>query len=222
MFSEIQKLKNFPDYYATLNLPFGSSRDLIKAYYYTMAKIFHPDNLKTGQRNKFEEIQMAYKVLSSSAREIYDLSYLKLNAIKKKLHESILLPQDRIIYTTSIRFLAQKGLLRAGFRKKDRAKFTGLQHDIDLLIKKEEILKRVSVKIPLVVRILCPQCRGSDIHCECCNGIGNYKSTRSLQLNFDPEQIVNNRVYEFELSRFRPDNFIHFKKKKLKLKIEVQ
>jgi molecular chaperone DnaJ len=61
--------------------------------------------------------------------------------------------------------------MRSGFCKKDRAKFTGLNHDIDLLIKKEEMTKRILVKIPLTVRILSPECLGSNIYCECCNGI---------------------------------------------------
>ena len=158
-------LTKFPDYYAVLNLPFGSSPDVIK--------------------------------------------------------KNFLLPQERLIYTTSMTFLARRGLLRAGFRRKDRTKYTGLSHDIDLLITKAEATRKILVKIPLTVRILCPECLGSNIYCECCNGIGTYKSNRSLQIVFEPNLIVHNRVYEFELSRFRPDKFIHFKKKKLRVRIDI-
>ncbi len=224
MYSEIQKIKNFPDYYSALNLPFGSSRDLIKNYYYTLAKIFHPDNKQTGQREKFEEIHKAYQILSSDNREQYDKVYIKVYTLKKKLSkekETVLLSQDRIQYTTSINRLAKRGLLKTGLRKKDRSKYTGEKHDIDLIIFKSEIGKRILVKVPLVVRLLCPSCFGSDIHCESCSGIGTYKGTRLLQISFEPEQIVNNRIYEFELNRLRPEKFIHFKKKKFRIKIEL-
>ena len=152
-------LTKFPDYYSVLNLPFGSSPDVIKKYYRELAKIYHPDNKATGQVEKF--------------------------------------------------------------RRKDRTKCTGINHDIDLIITKAEATKKILVKIPLTVRILCPECLGSNIYCECCNGIGTYKSTRSLQITFEPNLIVHNRVYEFELSRFRPDKFIHFKKKKLRVRIDI-
>lgn len=224
MYSEIQKIKDFPDYYSILNLPYGSSVDLIKNYYYTLAKVYHPDNKKTGTREKFEEIHKAYQILSSEQREVYDKVYQKVYTLKRKLlvqKESILLNPDRIQYTTSIQKLAKRGLLKTGLRKKDRSKFTGEKHDIDLKILKSEIGKKILVKVPLVVRQLCPSCQGSDLHCESCNGIGNYKSTRYLQIGFEPNQVVNNRIYEFELNRLRPEKFIHFKKKKLRIKIEL-
>ena len=217
-------LTKFPDYYAVLNLPFGSSPDVIKKYYRELAKIYHPDNKTTGQVAKFQHLLSAYQVLSGEFREAYDKAYLKhlsLKANADKAKKEFLLPQERLIYTTSMTFLAKRGLMRTGFRRKDRAKFTGLNHDIDLIIKKEEATKRILVKIPLTVRILCPECLGSNIYCECCNGIGTYKSTRSLQIAFEPNLLVHNRVYEFELSRFRPDKFIHFKKKKLRVRIDI-
>ena len=176
-------LTKFPDYYAVLNLPFGSSPDVIKKYYRELAKIYHPDNKTTGQVAKFQHLLSAYQVLSGEFREAYDKAYIKhlsLKANADKAKKEFLLPQERLIYTTSMTFLARRGLMRTGFRRKDRAKFTGLNHDIDLIIKKEETAKRILVKIPLTVRILCPECLGSNIYCECCNGIGTYKSTRSL------------------------------------------
>ena len=218
-------IASFPDYYSILNLPYGSSNEVIKKYYYTLAKVFHPDNKRTGKEDKFILIKKAYDVLNSTDREIYDKLYLKYSLLKRKISDTkqtIQLRPDRINYTTSIQFLAKRGLLKTGFRKKDRSKFTGLNHDIDLYVKKEELGKRISIKLPLVVRILCPECRGSNVHCECCNGIGTYKSTRNLGIIFEPEIIANNRIYEFELSHFRPDKFIHFKKKKIKIKIEVK
>jgi molecular chaperone DnaJ len=142
----------FPDYYSVLNLPFGSSPDVIKKYYRELAKIYHPDNKATGQVTKFQHLLAAYQVLSGEFREAYDKAYLKhlsLKANVDKAKKEFLLPQERLIYTTSMTFLARRGLMRTGFRKKDRAKFTGLNHDLDLIIKKEEATKRILVKIPL-------------------------------------------------------------------------
>lgn len=217
-------IARFPDYYNILNLPFGSSPDVIKKYYRELAKIYHPDNKRTGQIEKFQTILAAYQVLTGEFREEYDKAYLENLSLKtnaERVKKTFILPQERLIYTTSMTFLARRGLLRAGFRRKDRAKYTGLNHDLDLLIKKEEAAKRILVKIPLTVRILCPECLGSNIYCECCNGIGTYKGTRILQVAFEPKLLVHNRVYEFELSRFRPDKFIHFKKKKLRIRIDI-
>ncbi|MCX8000026.1 MAG: molecular chaperone DnaJ, partial [Leptospiraceae bacterium] len=85
----------------------------------------------------------------------------------------------------------------------------------------EELNKKIRVNIPLVVRVLCPECQGSNIHCECCNGKGTYKSTRDLQITLEPELLIHKKMYELDLSHFRPDHFVHFKKKKLVFQIQV-
>lgn len=216
-------MKAFVDYYKTLNLPFGSSEEVIRKYFRELAKVYHPDNLKTGSENRFKEILDAYKTLTGTTRERYDKEYqknLQIEINKSKVILEYTLPPDRIIYTTSISFLAKHGLMRVGYRRKDR-KILGMNHDIDLLIKKEETNKRIFVRIPLIVRILCPECGGSNIYCECCNGIGTYKGTRILTIAFEPFLLVNNRIYEFDLKHLRPDKFIHFKKKKIKIKIDI-
>lgn len=211
-------LKYPPDYYKILHLPFGSSGELIKKTYRDLAKIYHPDNLSTGDKQRFQEVSAAYKMLSGKLREDYDTIYKK---IYFKGLQTIELAPNRIVFTRSLSELARKGLLKVGYRTKDRNKYTGVSHDIDLLIKKDETTSRILVKIPLTVRILCPQCYGSDIFCESCNGIGTYKSTRNLKLSFSPELLSSNKIYELELSRFRPDKFIHFKKNRLRVKINI-
>jgi DnaJ-class molecular chaperone len=212
-------LGTVPDFYKILDLPFGSSFEAIKLQYRFLAKVFHPDNLITGNEERFKEILDAYRTLTGSARDIYDDAYKRI--FLKETTEEIHLPPERIVYTTNITFLAKHGLLKVGFRRKDRARYTGLKHDIDLMVREEEINKRVIVSVPLTVRVLCPECHGSNIHCECCGGIGNYKGVRNLSFAFDPESLVQNRVYEFELRSFRPDKFVHFKKKKFSIRIYI-
>lgn len=159
-------------------------------------------------------------------RDAYDSAYQKykikftIRSLSLAGHKFVL-PQSRIVYPSSMTYFAQRGLLRVGFRTKDRKRYSGINHDVSLQIRKKEALFRVLVKIPLTVRILCPECFGSNIYCESCGGQGTYKGTRNLEVLFEPELMVNDRVYEFELSRFRPDKFIHFKKKILRVKIEI-
>ncbi|MCB1192288.1 MAG: DnaJ domain-containing protein [Leptospiraceae bacterium] len=222
--SSYKKKTDFVDYYKILNVPFGSSVEIIKSFFRDKAKVLHPDNKLSGSSEKFRELLVAYKTLvDNNQRKNYDKLYLE-HTRKETDNNSLvffLLPHDRIVYTNSIAYLARRGLLRRGMRTKDWMKYTGVYHDIDILVKKEEKHKNVVVKIPLIVRILCPSCMGSDVFCSCCNGKGTYKSTRSLNILFVPKLLVHNKIYNIELSKFRPDKFIHFKKKNIKLRIEV-
>ncbi|NUM40475.1 MAG: DnaJ domain-containing protein [Leptospiraceae bacterium] len=219
--------KNIPDFYKSLRLPFGASSELVKKQYKKLAKIFHPDNQATGSGENFIQIYYAYKVLiNEKKRKIYDEYYLKkfsfLYKVNKSLNQTkILLNEKRIVFPNSISTLAKHGLLRVGLRTKDRKKYSGINHDVEILIDKKEIYRGIIAKIPLTVRILCPECLGSDIYCESCNGKGNYKGTRTLILELEPEMIAHGKVFELELGRLRPDKFVHFKKKILKVKLEI-
>jgi molecular chaperone DnaJ len=75
-------MTKFPDYYSVINLPFGSSPDVIKKYYRELAKIFHPDNKTTGEVAEFQHLLAAYQVLSGEFREAYDKVYLKHLSLK--------------------------------------------------------------------------------------------------------------------------------------------
>lgn len=210
--------ETFTDHYESLSIPFGTSTDLVKKTFRALAKIYHPDNRNTGSREKFEKIHSAYSVLCGTEREQYDRIYLEKFSTDSS---TLILPESRLRFTGELSKFARMGLLKNGIRTKDRKKITGVSHDFDLYLRKEELHSRISVRIPLTVRILCPECRGSDIHCECCRGIGTYKSTRYLNLGFEKNTVVNERIYELELSRFRPDRFIHFKKRILRVKIII-
>lgn len=210
--------KRTPNYYKLLNVPFGSSEEIIKKNYRELAKKYHPDNPQSGNSDLFLEITHAYKVLTGKNRARYDRIYKR---IYENIEDILILPPSRIVYTATLSNLAKKGLMKAGLRNKDRKIATGVFHDIDIFLKKEELNKKIRVNIPLVVRVLCPECKGSNIHCEACNGKGTYKSTRDLQITLEPELLVHKKIYELDLSHFRPDHFVHFKKKKLILQIQV-
>lgn len=158
-------------------------------------------------------------------RKEYDEAFKKNYAIqflKRKLEENPLtLPISRVRFSTGIIDLAKKGLMRKGFRNKDRRKVTGINYDLIIDLKETEVARPVIAVIPLTVRIVCGDCMGSDPHCAACNGKGSYKSFRNLKVEFPCSTLVHDRVYEFELSKFRPDSFTHFKKKSLKVKLSI-
>ena len=47
--------------YAVLGVPDGSSLDVCKKAYRSLGKIYHPDNVATGDAAKFEEVNKAFK-----------------------------------------------------------------------------------------------------------------------------------------------------------------
>jgi len=182
----------------------------------------------TGSSETFVQLSLAYKILiDEKKRRVYDTHYLKnfpaefnaKNIIPS--NSKIILEEKRIVFPNSMTTLARNGLLRVGLRNKDRKKYSGIHHDVSILIREKEIQSGVIAKIPLTVRILCPQCMGSNVHCESCGGKGNYKGTRILDIKLEPALIQNGRIFELELGKFRPDKFVHFKKKILKVKLEI-
>ena len=207
-----------PDYYNLLLLPYGASENQIRVRFRALAKKYHPDNLFSGQEERFKEILNAYHILSDfKTRKEYDRKYL----IFQKYKSTTVIPLDRIIHPGAIPELAKKGLLRAGMRSSDRRKYTGINYDLVIMVKKEEMESRLQVNIPLTVRIVCPECMGSNLHCSSCNGRGSYKSSRFLKVVFEPGIIKHNRIYEFELGHFRPEPLVYFKKKSIRIKAEV-
>jgi len=65
---------NFHDYYKVLNVDQDSSNNDIKKAYYDLAKKYHPDNEKYGNKDKFKEINTAYDTLIDEEKRIsYDL-----------------------------------------------------------------------------------------------------------------------------------------------------
>lgn len=49
--------------YKTLGISTNTSEAEAKAKYKTLCKMYHPDNLKTGDRDKLEDVLKAWKLL---------------------------------------------------------------------------------------------------------------------------------------------------------------
>ncbi|GBF51008.1 DnaJ domain protein [Leptospira ryugenii] len=223
MFGNTPKI---PDYYEALELPFGATAEEIRSNFRRLAKIYHPDVKGTGSENQFKFLLTAYKTLSTELRKEYDEAFKKSKAIQFIQNElskqkPFILPPSRIQLGNGILELARKGLMRKGFRNRDRKKITGINYDILIKIKKNESMRTIIAQIPLTVRIVCQTCMGGDPHCPGCDGAGSYKSSRNLTVEFPPSTIQNQRIYEFDLSKFRPDSYTHFKKKILRVKLHV-
>jgi molecular chaperone DnaJ len=67
------KAKKEKNHYQILELPSNATPTTIRKNYIKLAKLYHPDVYKGADRNRFQRIQEAYKVLSNqSDRNRYD------------------------------------------------------------------------------------------------------------------------------------------------------
>lgn len=228
---------HFPDHYRNLGLSPLASVEKVKTRYRELAKIFHPDNRETGSSDLFQKFAHSYQILTHPIRrKEYDLQYLSRhpeilfrfrsanegkNGSGEVSHRPREIPASRILYAGQAVELARKGLLRAGMRNRERKKYSGIFYDIRILLTTEELNVPIFAKIPLVVRVLCPDCRGSNVFCDSCGGKGTYKSFRNLNLEAEAGKLLPGKVYELDLTGLKPDGFVHFKKNRLKVKIEL-
>lgn len=67
-------VEKFVDLYKTLSVSPSATGDQIRAAFYKLAKLCHPDVATTGSVEKFKRINEAYQVLSTK-RKAYDLEY---------------------------------------------------------------------------------------------------------------------------------------------------
>src|SRR3989344_8087385 len=63
------------DYYSTLGVEKGASKDDIKKAFHKLARKYHPDNKAGGDEQKFKEINEAYQILSNDKRRAEYDSY---------------------------------------------------------------------------------------------------------------------------------------------------
>ncbi|PJZ68090.1 molecular chaperone DnaJ [Leptospira perolatii] len=216
--------RNFVDHYRILGIPPGAELELIKARFRKLAKVFHPDNPGTGSSEIFLKIIRSYQVLiQPEERKRFDHEFFEFQKASQASPSKnyFKIPASRIVFSTQAVEFAKRGLLKAGLRNRDRRKYSGIFHDIRIRVTEQELAGRIRAEIPLVVRVLCPNCRGSDLYCDSCGGKGTYKSFRYLRFGAEPGTLVPGKIYTIDLSGFRPDPFTHFKKQSLKVKIEL-
>jgi curved DNA-binding protein len=70
------KQESLNDYYKILQLSQGADQETIERVYRLLAKRYHPDNMDTGDAEKFDELVKAFRTLSDPERRAdYDAKY---------------------------------------------------------------------------------------------------------------------------------------------------
>ena len=80
--------KPFVDYYEVLQLSPRASADMVERVYRMLAKRYHPDNLETGDSEKFSKVREAYQVLNDAeSRAAFDVAYENVQAVQWKVFD---------------------------------------------------------------------------------------------------------------------------------------
>jgi len=82
------EIKAFTDYYEDLQISPNADLEMIERVFRMLAKRYHPDNKQTGNSDKFNTLNDAYRVLSDSEkRAAYDVKYDEQRAASWKIFE---------------------------------------------------------------------------------------------------------------------------------------
>ena len=80
--------KAFTDYYEDLQISPNADVEMIERVFRMLAKRYHPDNKQTGNADKFNTLNDAYRVLSDpEKRAAYDVKYDQERAASWKIFE---------------------------------------------------------------------------------------------------------------------------------------
>ena len=86
----------FRDLYEDLQLSPNASQETIERVYRLLAKRYHPDNLDTGDAQKFSEVHTAYEWLTDPARRAaYDVTYEQVRASTWRIFDQQSAGDDR-------------------------------------------------------------------------------------------------------------------------------
>lgn len=213
------KQRVFVDHYKVLKVATHVDTAAIKKAFRKLALVHHPD-YAGGDGLAFLSIYNAYKILSNAeSRQKYDLQRKQLLQPVRKA--AVRIPASRLIFPGNVAALARRGLLRRELRSRDRKFYLRINYDVELPLSARELLQPIQVSIPVIVRSVCPECRGSSPYCLVCSGRGSRKSSRLIQLLLEGG-LMNGQILEVKLQGLRPEPFMHYKKKKLRIKISCR
>ena len=81
-------IKAFTDYYENLQISPNADMEMIERVFRLLAKRYHPDNKQTGNAEKFNTLNDAYRMLSDpEKRAAYDVKYDQHRAASWKIFE---------------------------------------------------------------------------------------------------------------------------------------
>jgi DnaJ family protein A protein 2 len=158
-----------PDYYEILKISKKATMDEIRSSYKNLAKQHHPD--KGGDKEKFQEIQTAYEILSDdNKKREYDFqrNNVNNNAIPNFFHQQQHHHQQFPFNFFNFTANANEG---NGLKKRDEI--------YNCKINLKEVFFGTFRKFHIVRKTVCDKC---NIECHNCNGTGFDKNNQRIQI----------------------------------------
>ncbi len=193
-----------PDYYDTLGVPRGASKDEIKRAYRRLAKRYHPDLNKDNPKaaeEKFKEVSEAYEVLADDEkRRIYD--QFGADGLKQQVWGGQGFDWTRFTHQDDVEDIFGRDFFDAIFRGsgfgggslfeqlfgggmgRSRGPASGRSLRVDTEVRLDELLHDVRKEISLRAPHPCPACQGTGaeggklVTCPNCQGRGQVSSTQ--------------------------------------------
>jgi DnaJ family protein A protein 2 len=157
-----------PDYYEILKVPRTASIEEIRSSYKNLAKQHHPD--KGGDKEKFQEIQTAYEILSDdNKRREYDFQPNNSSGIPNFFHQQQ--QQQQQFPFNFFNFTANMNNGDNRIKKKDEI--------YNCKINLKEVFFGTFRKFHISRKIVCDKC---NIECNNCNGTGFDKNNQRIQI----------------------------------------
>ena len=213
------------NYYAILGLTTGATRDDIKGAYRRLAKEFHPDHCRGGER-AFLDVQEAYSVLGDADRRArYDRSiaerparpYVSLDKPVASPEPEPLIPDERrtdfgdispvrSFETFTPSFDEIFDWLLSNFSSLSRPKAQGIQSlTMEVPVTPEEACRGGQARILVPAQAYCPTCRGyggvGPYECLRCAGRGVIVGEFPVYISFPPH-LSSDRTVMIPLDRF--------------------
>lgn len=153
------------DYYATLGVKPGASKEELKAAYKKLAMEHHPD--RGGDEEKFKEVTEAYEVLSGKRQARGQSGYASQDSWEAQMRD----------------FMDQMNRQTAGFHRKRRPPRKDEDVVFDMQLTVEEIKRGRDFSVSYTKSVDCKDCNGvggkSKIGCSNCHGRGQVVFTQS-------------------------------------------
>ena len=85
--------KPFVDHYETLQLSQSADNETLERVFRLLAKRYHPDNLESGNEERFREVHEAYETLKDpAARAAYDVRYDRNKSMQWQVFDQSAVP----------------------------------------------------------------------------------------------------------------------------------
>lgn len=156
-----------PDYYEILKVPRKATVEEIRTSYKNLAKQHHPD--KGGDKEKFQEIQTAYEILSDdNKKKEYDFQRNNggIPNFFHQQHQQQQFPFNFFNFTANMNNNGDNRI-----KKKDEI--------YNCKINLKEVFFGTFRKFHIVRKIICEKC---NIECHNCNGTGFDKNNQRIQI----------------------------------------